>query len=110
MAKSRNYFIVNIPGGEEVLVDWANELCKQSAEAIQKRTTRFSPKFTTLSEYGDPSGFVDVSEGEVERTRGKKARAPYGHRRAYYVKAGAFGTSDGDIARLLKKAKDAGRV
>lgn len=109
-SKNKNYFIVNIPGGEEVLVDWANNLCQDSAKAIQKRMTGFSSKFSTLSEYGDPEGFVDVSEGEIERTRGEKARAPYGHRRAYYIRAGAYGLSNGEIARLLKKAKDAGRI
>lgn len=108
MAK-KNYFIVNIFAGEEILTQWASELCKQSAEAIQRRVRRIRPDFSYPTEYGDPVGYVDVSEGEIERTRSKKARDPFGHRIAYYVEVDAYGESHADLVKLLKKARDAGK-
>lgn len=110
MAKNKTTFSLDIKGGEKVLVDMANDLCRKSANAIGSRLRGLSYKFTSLSEYGDTEGFVDVSDGAIEETKSQKAKSPKGHRRAYYVKAGAYGMSRDDIQRLIYKAKDAGKV
>ena len=101
---TRDAVIIDISAGEVVLTDWSDELCDKSAKAIADRVGHIDPSLLT------PRGSVDKSDRRIQITRGRKARNPKGHRVAYYVKIKSFGKSDGDLAKLLKKAKDAGKV
>lgn len=104
MASSKDYVIIDISAGEVVLVDWFDEMAKKSADAIAGRVAHIDP---TMTAHGRS---VEVSERKVQLTRGRKAKAPKGHRVAYTVKLKAFGREDGQLVKLLRKAYDAGKV
>lgn len=103
MAKLKNTFSLNISGGEDILVNMADELCKKSAEAIAERARSIDHRLSGTR------GEATAEYAGIQRTYGRKAKAPYGHRRVYRVQARAFGVNTIDIGKTLSKAKDAGR-
>lgn len=94
---------IDTTAGEPILTEWANELCEGSAKAIGDRVVNIDPK---MKNHGRE---VKVTEGKIEETRGKKAKYPKGHRRAYYVRLKAFGRKSEDLQKLLRKSMDAGK-
>lgn len=103
MAKLKNTFSLNISGGEEILVNMADDLCKKAADAIAERARSIDSRLS------GPRGEATAEYAGIQRTYGRKAKAPYGHRRVYRVRAQAFGVNTMDIGKTLSKAKDAGR-
>ena len=101
---ARDAVIIDISAGETVLVDWSQEMCEKSCNAIVDRIGHIDPTMLT------PRGAVESNGGKVEVTRGYKARSPKGHRIAYRVRVNSFGKNDADMVKLIKRAKDAGKV
>lgn len=101
---ANNAVIIDISEGEVVLVDWSESMCSKAAEAIVDRIENIDPTMRTSR------GEVQNNGGKVEVTRGYRARSPKGHRIAFRVRASAFGRTDAQMLKLVKRAKDAGKV
>lgn len=101
---ARDVVIIDISAGETVLVDWSMDMCEKSCNAIVDRIGNIDPTMRTSR------GSVESNGGKVEVTRGRRARSPKGHRIAYRIRASSFGRDDADMVKLIKRAKDAGKV
>ncbi len=52
---------------------------------------------------------LSVSTGSIEKSKGRNAKAPVGHRKAFYVRLSMVGKTRSDVQKILKKSIDAGR-
>lgn len=104
MTSKSGTFWLDISGGETILTSWADDLCKKSAGAISSRVTSMNKRVASAD-----GATLSVSTGAIEKSKGRNAKAPVGHRRAYYVRLSMFGKSKSDVQKILRKSIDAGK-
>ena len=104
MTSKSGTFWLDMSGGETILTSWADDLCKKAAGAISSRAMSIDKRIASAN-----GATLSVSTGTIEKSKGRNAKVPVGHRRAFYVRLSVSGKSKSDVQKILRKSIDAGK-